>query len=93
MLNKLNMFRKTNQMIDLTIVVEVSDLKYPHFGSKYPQKLQKLLIKFDWNLSSQFWASNGLILGLETSFTYHKYLCQDIREIFMVYKSNIFMGI
>ena len=28
MLNKLNMFRKTNQMIDLTIVVEVGHRKF-----------------------------------------------------------------
>jgi len=80
------MFRKTNQMIDLTIVVEVSDVKYPHFGSKYSQKLPKTPYKVRL-------ASYGLILGLETSFTYHKYLCHAIREIFMVYKSNIFMGI
>ena len=54
------MFRKTNQMIDLTIVVEVSDekyphfgSKYPHFGSKYPQKAQQLSF---WPFLGLFWA-------------------------------------
>ena len=84
MLNKLNMFRKTNQMIDLTIVVEVSDGKCPDFGSKYPQNFQEILPKV--------WANFVQVLGLFWALKLVLYII-NIRKIFMVYKSNIFMGI
>ena len=56
MLNKLNMFRKTNQMIDLTIVVEVSDGNYPFLAQNIHKSSKNFLFSHFQRVLGLFWA-------------------------------------